>query len=265
LNKQLQNFEQLFKKLFIKVSLIILVSIIVVNLLTIILMETKFDLKSKDLSEIEKLNSTVYKFTNHNNEQEIDHNKLFSGINLIPYTIIDQIITSNVYFFYHTVLNFLKIDGYLCGGHSKYLAKILNYHKIKTFVYNHGTNEKGASHVFVVVEIEDDLFIFDPTFNITYKKFDEYLSFNNLIHSILKNENPAQYIKIINDNKTYHNTTKSYKKHSLKDVVKMFEKYQKIGKKNYMLLDTIGTASPININQFYFQNKYPFLKKLFNL
>ena len=100
-------------------------------------METKFDLKSKDLSEIEKLNSTVYKFTNHNNEQEIDHNKLFSGINLIPYTIIDQVITSNVYFFYHTVLNFLKIDGYLCAGHSKYLAKILNYHKIKTFVYNH--------------------------------------------------------------------------------------------------------------------------------
>ena len=31
-----------------------------------------------------------------------------------------------------------------------------------------------------------------------------------------------------------------------------------------MFLDTIDIASPININQFYFQNKYPFLKKLLN-
>lgn len=254
-----------FYKLLIKISLIILASIIVINLLTIVLMETKFDLKSKDLIEIEKLNSTVYKFTNHKNKYKIDHNKLFSGKNLIPYTIIDQVIASNVYFFYQTVLNFLKIDGYLCAGHSTYLAKILNYHKIKTFVYNHGTNEKGASHVVVIVEIKDDLFIFDPTFNITYKKFDEYLSFKNLIKSISKNENPTQYIKVINDqNKTYINKTKSYKKHSLEDVEIMFKDYQLIGKKNHMFLDTINIASPININQFYFQNKYPFLKKLLN-
>ena len=227
-------------------------------------METKFDLQSKDLSEVEKLNSKVFKFTNHNNDTKIDHNKLFSGHGFIPYTILENIITSNIYFFYHTILNFLKIDGYLCAGHSKYLGKILNYHEIKTFIYNYGTNEGGASHVFVVVEIKDDLFIFDPTFNITYKKFDEYLSFNDLLNSISKNENPAQYIKIINDNKKYDFKTKSYKKHSSEDVIKMFERYQSIGKKENMLLDAIGIASPINIDQLYFHNKYPFLKKLFD-
>ena len=53
----------------------------------------------------------------------MDHKRLIHVVNLWPFHQFDNIWFDHVIFI---KLLYFKLDGYLCGGHSRYLLRLLN-------------------------------------------------------------------------------------------------------------------------------------------
>ena len=226
------------------------------------IIESKFPLDRKGIKEIEKLTSEVFKFTNHNRGR-LYHIGLFGGIPLIPFIRLDNKLTSYAFFFNQSIYNYLKIDGYLCGGHSNYLYRILQYYGVKSFVYNHGNNEEGASHVVVIAEINNKLYLFDPTYNAVYKDNEQYLSFDDLLSITTNGKDLRKYISIINPgDKVYDIKSQNYKNYNSNDMIEFFNKYKKFGKKKHILLSKIGMYFSSESSRNYFFAKYKYLDQL---
>jgi len=248
---------------YFKFSFILIIIYLFISLIgSKYIIETKFPLNKKDIYGIEKLTSEVFKFTNHNRGW-LYHIGLFNGLPLIPFTRLDNELTSYIFFFNQSIYNYLKIDGYLCGGHSNYLYRILQYSGVKSFIYNHGTNQGGDSHVVVIVEINDKLYLFDPTYNAVYKNGDRYLTFKELLDIARDEKSLANYISIINpEDKIYNIKLKRYRNYKSNDMTNFFDRYKTIGEKKHILLSKIGMYFSSESSRNYFLSKYNYLKEL---
>lgn len=262
IQKNLNSKYRLIKN-FSKYFLIFIFSaLIITSLGGKIIIESKFKLDAMNIQSVEKLTSEVFKFTNHY-KGLIDHNKLLSNKGFTPLIDFDNKILSYSSFFYQTILNYFNLDGYLCGGHSKYLSKILLSQNLKSFVYNHGNHNSGFSHVVVVVEIDNKLYIFDPTYNIVYKSGENYLSLDELFNIVSQKQNLKDYIHIINkEDKVFNLKEKEMRNYSVENILSFFDKYKLNGNKEHILLDSLGMYSSPDINMEYFYKKYPYLNNL---
>ena len=147
---------------YLIVTIIMLISFFLISVATSkIIFENQFSLKTNDLRGYEELTSKVFKFTTHNNHQKMSHHFLINGANFLPNTLLDKILTEDFFFVYQTAMNYFKLDGYLCGGHSTYLQRIFWKNNIKSFAYDHGNKDAGFTHVLVIAEYDDDLYIFE--------------------------------------------------------------------------------------------------------
>ena len=257
LNSKYRLFKNILKYFLISIFSVFLIT----SLGSRIIIETKFKLDTVNIKSVEKITSEVFKFTNHHKGM-MDHNKLLSTKGFIPFTNFDNKLLSNFYFFYQTILNYLNIDGYLCGGHSKYLSKILLSHNLKSFIYNHGNNDYGYSHVVVIVEIDNELYLFDPTFNIVYKSGKNYLTFDELLNVVSQKKNLKDYIHIINkEDKVFILNEKKKKNYSVENILSFFGGYKLHDNKNHILINSLGMFSAQD-NIEYFYKKYSYLHKL---
>ena len=253
---------KLFKRILGLILTLFLLLLTISYFGTNIIIREKFKLKANNLNEIEKLTSKVFQFTNHGGPLWIDHNKIISGLPFLPFTNLDTKITSN-YFFYQTIINYLKLDGYLCAGHSSYLKKILISQKIKSFTYNFGDNDKKVSHAVVIAEVSDKLYFFDPTYNVVFKSGNKYLTFKDVLEILSNNENLEKYVHKINTlSKVFHFENRKLKNYSEDALIKLFDRYKQIGNKDHMLMSGLGMYSSPKITMDYFYKKYPYLYKL---
>ena len=250
-------------KKYFKLSLIFFIICMLIPIITSkYIIATNFALDKKDIKEITKLTSKVFKSTNYKREGFMDESRLLSGFNIISNTHIDQELTAYFYFFYQTLFNYFKLDGYQCGGVAKYLKKILDEHEVKSFIYNFGTNGP-ESHVVNIVEINDNLYLFDAHYNVVYKNKKEYLSFKELLNIVKDDKELINYISTINpDDKVFDWHLKLYKNYSPSDVINFFDLYKKIGKKKHILLDKSEFYFSSENSRNYFFSKYSYLKQL---
>ena len=254
-----------FKYFIIFFMTILSISII----LSKIIFEKRFALKTKDLKGLENLTSKVFTLTTHNNDQGellMNHHFLIEGINFIPKILLDNKLVEHFFYVYQTAMNHFKLDGYLCGGHSRYLQRIFLKHGIKSFTYNHGLNGKRFTHMLVVAEFNDELYIFDPTYNYVYRDNTKYLSFKEVIDLVSKNEDLEKFIKIINpEDKVYNMGLKRHENFTSSKIVKIFnrEKHLMDEDKNHLLLNGFGIYAGNEDTTDYFFKKYPYLNNLF--
>jgi len=253
------------KKKIIKNFAILFICILVFPLIgNKLIIKNKFPLKTKNLKGLEELTSKVFTFTNHNKNQKMNHSRLMSGLGLLPYTSLDNKLTEYSFFIYQTAMNYFKLDGYLCGGHSRYLQRLFAEHGIKSFTYNHGIDGTTNTHVIVIAEYKDNLYIFDPTYNYVYHHNDKYLTFEEVINLVKQKKNLEKFIKIINsqdkilllDQKKYINFTPS-------DIIKsLYRTKHLIGKnKEHLLLNGFDFYAGHGSMEYFFE-KYPYLKSL---
>lgn len=78
------------------------------------------------------------------------------------------------------------VGGFICGGASVFLDKLLKLFGYDSFTINFGEIDKGLSHVTVVVPLERDgtrkFFLFDPTVNVTFRRPNgDYVSIDELL------------------------------------------------------------------------------------
>ncbi len=219
-----------------------------------LIMKYKFPLKTNNLEGLEELTSKVFAFTNHNDYQKMDHSRLIHGLGLLPYTSLDNKLTENTFFIYNTIMNYFKLDGYLCGGHSRYLQRLFEKHGIKSFTYSHGLE---YTHVIVVAEYNNNLYIFDPTFNYVYHNGKKQLTFEEVISLVRQKKDLEKFIKIINSQfKVFNMKHRKYDNYMPSKIVNVMNK-----DKDHILLNGseiyAGTGS-----MDYFFEKYPYLKSL---
>ena len=194
----------------------------------------------------------------------MDHTRLIHGINFWPYDQFDNKLTANFFFVYQTAMNYLKLDGYLCGGHSTYLLKLFEEHGIKAFTYNHGIEKVGYTHIVVIAEYKDNLYIFDPTYNFVYRDKEKYLRFKDVIYLVSEKKNSGKYIKIINpEDKIYNLMSKEYEKYTPFQILEDFNRGKFLVNKDnrHILLNGSGAYAGSGKMEYFFQ-KYPFLKSL---
>tara|TARA_B100000886_G_scaffold338688_1_gene302129 strand:- start:403 stop:1176 length:774 start_codon:yes stop_codon:yes gene_type:complete len=249
---------------FTILSVCILVFSIVINK---IIIDKKFPLKTNDLKGLEELTSKVFIFTTHTNNQKMDHHKLIYGLGFLPYTSLDNELTENFFFIYNTAMNYLKLDGYSCGGHARYLQRIFEKHGIKSFTYNHGIDGTAYTHVLVIAEYRDNLYIFDPTFNYVYYYDDKYLTLEEVINLIKQKKSLKKFIKIINpQDKVFNLEKRTYENYTSDQVVEWFNKskYLMTENKNHSLLNGFGAYAGYGSMDYFFE-KYPYLKSLIEL
>lgn len=250
------------KKYFKLLLIFFIICVLIPIISSKYIIATKFALDKKDIKEMIKLTSKVFKSTNYKREGFMDESRLLSGIDLIPNTYTDNELTTHFYFFYQTLFNYFKLDGYLCGGVAKYLKKILDEHEVKSFIYNFGTNGP-VSHVVNIVEINDNLYLFDAHYNAVYKDKKKYLSFKELLSIVKDDKELIDYISIINpEDKVFDMHLKLFKNYSPSDVINFFDLYKKIGKKKHMLLDKSEFYFSSENSRNYFFSKYNYLKQL---
>ena len=130
-------------------------------------------------------------------------------------------------------------------------------------MYNHGNNEEGASHVVVIAEINNKLYLFDPTYNAVYKDNEQYLSFDDLLSITTNGKDLRKYISIINPgDKVYDIKSQNYKNYNSNDMIEFFNKYKRFGKKKHILLSKIGMYFSSESSRNYFFSKYKYLDQL---
>ena len=250
-----------------KYFIIFFITILFINtILSKIIFEKKFALKTKDLKGLENLTSKVFTLTTHNDDQRMNHHFLIEGKSFIPKILLDNKLVEHYFFIYQTAMNHFKLDGYLCGGHSRYLQRIFLKHGIKSFTYNHGLNGKRFTHMLVVAEFNDELYIFDPTYNYVYRDNTKYLSFKEVIDLVSKNGDLEKFIKIINpEDKVYNMSKKRYENFTSSNIIKIFnrEKHLMDEDKNHLLLNGFGIYAGNEDTTTYFFKKYPYLNNLF--
>ena len=229
-----------------------------------LILKYKFPLQTNDLSGLEKLTAKVFTFTNKNSNQKMDHSRLIHGINLWPFDQFDNKLTEKFFFVYHTAMNYLKLDGYLCGGHSRYLLRLFEEHGIKSFTYNHGIDDTRFTHVIVIAEYKDNLYIFDPTYNFVYRDKEKYLRFKDVIYLVSKKKNLEKYIKIINpQDKIYNLKSKKYENYTPSKIVRDFNRGKFLMNKDNSHILLNGTDVYAGSGKMeYFYEKYPYLKSL---
>ena len=246
---------------FAILSIFILVFPIVGNK---IIIEKKFSLKTNDLRGLKELTSKVFTFTNHYESQKIDPSRLTHGLGLLPYTSLDNKLTEYYFFIYHTAMNYFKLDGYLCGGHSTYLRKIFEKHGIKSFTYVHGIDGTKYTHAIVIAEYKDNLYIFDPTFNYVYRYDDKYLTFGEVINLVKQKKSLKKFIQIINPlDKVFNMKKRIYESYTSDQIINWFNqaKYLMDENKDHLLLNGIGMYATTGSMEYFFE-KYPYLKSL---
>ena len=194
----------------------------------------------------------------------MSHHFLINGANFLPNTLLDKILTEDFFFVYQTAMNYFKLDGYLCGGHSTYLQRIFWKNNIKSFAYDHGNKDAGFTHVLVIAEYDDDLYIFDPTFNYVYKDNEKYLTFKNIIDLVSEKKDIEKFIKIIDpEDKVFNIEQKTYESYSL-SIIKGRTNHigNQIEDKSHILLTGFGMYAGSDKDIEYFFKKYPYLKDL---
>ena len=229
-----------------------------------IIIEKKFPLKTNDLRGLEELTSKVFTLTTHNENQKIDHSRLTHGLGLLPYTSLDNKLTEYYFFIYNTAMNYFKLDGYLCGGHSTYLQKIFEKHGIKSFTYNHGIDDTKYTHVIVIAEYKANLYIFDPTFNYVYRNGNKYLTFEEVINLVEQKKSLKKFIQIINSQDRVFNMKKRiYENYTSDQIIDWFNeaKYLMDENKDHLLLNGFGMSAGTGSMEYFFK-KYPYLKSL---
>ena len=229
-----------------------------------LIIKYKFPLKTNDLAGLEELTSKVFTFTNKNSDQKMDHSRLIHGINLWPYHRFDNILIEHYFFVYHTAINYLKLDGYLCGGHSRYLMRLFEQHGIKSFTYNHGIDGTPFTHVNVLAEYKNNLYIFDPTYNFVYRDKEKYLTFKDVINLVSQKKDMEKYIKIINpQDKIYNLVSKKNENYTPSQIIRDFNQgsFLMSEDKNHLLLNGYIVHAGSNKNEYFLQ-KYPYLKSL---
>ena len=250
---------------YLIVTIIMLISFFLISVATSkIIFENHFSLKTKDLRGYEELTSKVFKFTTHNNHQKMSHHFLINGANFLPNTLLDKILTEDFFFVYQTAMNYFKLDGYLCGGHSTYLQRIFWKNNIKSIAYDHGNKDTGFTHVLVIAEYDDDLYIFDPTFNYVYKDNEKYLTFKNIIDLLSEKKDIERFIKIIDpEDKVFNMEQKTYESYSV-SIIKGRTNHigNQIEDKSHILLTGFGMYAGSDKDLEYFLKKYPYLKDL---
>ena len=229
-----------------------------------IIIEKKFPIRTNDLKGLEELTSNVFTFTNHNHNPKMDPDRLIYGLGFKPLTSLNNKFTENIFFIYHTAMNYLKLDGYLCGGHSRYLQRIFEQHGIKSFTYNHGIYGTSYTHVIVIAEYSDNLYIFDPTFNYVYYYDDKYLTLEEVINLVKQKKDLKKFIKIINSqDKVFDMKKRAYENYSSDQVVKWFNKlnYLMTEDKNHLILNDLGMYAGTGSMEYFFE-KYTYLRSL---
>ena len=253
------------KKKIIKNFAILFICILIFPLIgNKLIIKNKFSLKSKNLKGLEELTSKVFTFTNHNDNQKMNHLRLINGSDLLPYTSLDKKLTEYYFFIYQTAMNYFRLDGYLCGGHSRYLQRLFAEHGIKSFTYNHGIDGTRHTHVIVVAEYRDNLYIFDPTYNYVYHHNDKYLTFEEVINLVKHKKSLEKFIKIINSqDKIFYLAQKKYENFTPSDIIEgLYINKHLIGKnKEHLLLNGFDFYAG-NVSMEYFFEKYPYLKSL---
>lgn len=253
--------KNIFKYLIVSFIALFLFSI----LLSKIIIENKFALKTNDLKGLEELTSKVFTFTNQGISKRIDHSKLVDGINLLPYFSFDNKLTEYSIFIYHTAMNYFKLDGYQCAGHSRYLQRLFEHYGIKSFSYNHGIENTRYTHVLVVAELNDNLYIFDPTHNYVYRDNEKYLTLKDVITLIYQKKDMKKFIKIIDEqSKVYH---KDLKKNFTPTSSAVYDNFNRANHlfqndKKHLLLNGFGMYAG-TVPKDYFLKKYPYLNSLF--
>ena len=250
-----------------KYFIIILISFFIIPItISNIIFYNKFTLKSKDLKGFEEMTSKVFTLTNNNKNQKMNHMRLRNGIDFLQHTYLDNQFTEHFFFIYQTAMNYFKFDGYLCGGHSLYLKRIFDKHGIKSFTYNHGINNTRYTHVIVVAEYNDNLYIFDPTYNYVYHDNEKYLTFKNVINIVSEKKSLEKYIKVINpQDKIFNMGQKKYKSFTSSYIIERQNRAKHLMDidKEHLLLNGFGMDAGINMSMDYFYEKYPYLKSLF--
>lgn len=229
-----------------------------------LILKYKFPLKSNDLAGLEELTAKVFTFTNQNDYQKMDHTRLIHGVNLWPFHQFDNIWFDHVIFIYQTAMNYFKLDGYLCGGHSRYLLRLFEKHGIKSFTYNHGINGTRFTHVNVVAEYKNNLYIFDPTYNFVYQDKEKYLTFRDVINLVPQKKNFEKYIKIINpQDKIYSLKKKKYENFTPSQIVRDFNEgsFLMSKDKNHLLLNGYDVYAGTGKKEYFFK-KYTYLKSI---
>ena len=249
------------------VTIIVLISFFLISVTTSkIIFENQFSLKTKNLRGYEELTSKVFRLTTHNNHQKMNHQFLIQGANVLPSFWLDNILTEDFFFVYQTAMNYFKLDGYLCGGHSTYLQRIFWKNNIKSIAYDHGSKDTEFTHVLVIAEYDDDLYIFDPTFNYVYKDDEKYLTFKNIIDLVSEKKDIEKFIKIINpEDKVFNMGKKIYESYSVSYIKGRQDRARnQIEDKSHMLLNGFGmyTGTGSDEDMEYFFKKYPYLKDL---
>tara|TARA_B100000989_G_C19415374_1_gene416225 strand:- start:70 stop:849 length:780 start_codon:yes stop_codon:yes gene_type:complete len=250
---------------YLIVTITVLISFFLISVTASkIIFENQFSLKTKDLRGYEELTSKVFKLTTHNNHQKMSHHFLIQGANFLPNTWLDNILTEDFFFVYQTAMNYFKLDGYLCGGHSQYLQRIFWKNNIKSIAYDHGSKDTEFTHVLVIAEYDDDLYIFDPTFNYVYKDDEKYLTFKNIIDLISEKKDIERFIKIIDpEDKVFNMEKKLYESYSVSSIKGRINQIgSQIDDKSHILLNGFGMYAGSDKDLEYFFKKYPYLKDL---
>ncbi len=250
---------------YLIVTIIVFISFFLISVTSSkVIFENQFSLKTKDLNGYEELTSKVFKLTTHNNHQKMSHHFLIQGANILPNTWLDNILTEDFFFVYQTAMNYFKLDGYLCGGHSTYLQRIFWKNNIKSIAYNHGVKDTEFTHVLIIAEYNDDLYIFDPTFNYVYKDNEKYLTFKNIIDLVSEKKDIEKFIKIIDpEDKVFNMGKKIYESYSVSYIKGRQDRTRnQIEDKSHMLLNGFGMYAGSDKDMEYFFKKYPYLKDL---
>lgn len=244
------------KKMIRKTLKYFAISLIILYLLSVLIskliFENKFALETTNLQELEILTSKVFKFTNHNDNPKMKHWLLIRGISSYPF------------FVHQTAMNYFKFDGYLCGGHSTYLQNIFSENGIKSFTYNHGIENTNYTHMITIAEYNNNLYIFDPTYNFVYRDNAKYLTFKEVINLVKQKKDLRKYIKIINpQDKVFNIKQKKYDNYTPERIVSFFDGGKNLMSKDkdHILLNGFG-AYPGTGSMEYFYEKYPYLKSL---
>ena len=253
------------KKKIIKNFAILFICILIFPLIgNKLIIKNKFSLKTKNLKGLEELTSKVFTFTNHNDNQKMNHLRLIEGSGLLPYTSLDKKLTEYSFFIYQTAMNYFRLDGYLCGGHSRYLMRLFEQHGIKSFTYNHGIDGTPFTHVNVLAEYKNNLYIFDPTYNFVYRDKEKYLTFKDVINLVSQKKDMEKYIKIINpQDKIYNLVSKKNENYTPSQIIRDFNQgsFLMSEDKNHLLLNGYIVHAGSNKNEYFLQ-KYPYLKSL---